>query len=176
MTVNFSIRKCSVSDVVSVVAYGEELFQRERNERLKEAMEENAILHEKLGYDNHEFVAFRYRNWIIEGIPDQILDDRVEECKIISKASNIKKLKFTAWLQAGIYALALRLPKFSVVFHRKYDEKIEREYMRFDYDTEVEEPKIKAVLDEALKILEKLRDLHFAAKQLMTVGWDNERL
>ena len=176
MTVNFMIRKCSVSDIIVLTAYGEELFKHEKPKRLEKAMEENAELHERLGFDNHSYVALKFRNWIIEGIPDQVFEDHIEECKIVSKHSNFKKLRFTAWLQAGIYALALKLPKFSTVFYRKrYNDDggivADEEIARYDYDTFVEEPKIKEILDKAVKILEKMRELNFTVRQLISLGW-----
>jgi len=176
MTVNFMIRKCSVSNVIVLAAYGEELFKRERPRRLEKAMEENAELHERLGFDNHSYVALKFKNWIIEGIPDQVFDDHVEECKMVSKHSNFRKLKFTAWLQAGIYALALKLPKFTTVFYRKnYNDDGEpvagEEIARYDYDTFVEEPKIKEILGKVIKILEEMRELNFTVRQLISLGW-----
>ena len=176
MTVNFMIRKCSVSNIIALAIYGEELFAPEKPEGLKKAMQENAELHEQLGFNNHSYVAFKFKNWIIEGKPDQIFDDYVEEAKIISKHTNFKKEKFKAWLQAGIYALALNFPRFSTVFYRKrYNSEGKpipgEEIARYDYETYIEEPKIKEILDKAIKILEKMRELNFTVRQLISLGW-----
>ena len=173
MTVNFHAKKCSITDIVTLIFYPEGLFSKEKPERLKQIMEENAVLHLRYGLDNSSMVAMNYRGWLIEGIPDQILEDRIIEGKTVRKTSNVEKLKATAWFQGGFYALALRKPKFQIVLF-KYDSL--EEYYSEVFETEVEEPRIKSYLDYALEILESIRKLGRAGEYLVRGGWRSEQL
>ena len=173
MTVNFHAKKCSITDLITLIFYPEGLFSKEKPERLREVMEKNAALHLEYGLDNNMLVAYNYRGWLIEGIPDQILEDRVVEGKTVRKASNVNKLKATAWLQGGFYALALDKPKFQIVLFKA--DSLEEYYSRV-FETEIEEPRVKAYLDYALDILEAIRKLARVGEHLVRGGWENERL
>ena len=173
MTVNFAARKCSISDIITLIFYPENLFAREKPERLKQVMEKNAALHLEYGLDNGAMVAWNYRGWLIEGIPDQILEDRVIEGKVVRRASNVGKLKATAWLQGGFYALALGKPKFQIILFKAGNLE---EYFSREFDAEAEEPRIKALLDYAIDILDSIRTLSRVGDRYVKGAWRDESL
>ena len=172
MTVNFASQRCSVSDIVMVIFRRENLFKKERPERLKQVMEENARLHIEHGFDNEEMVAWNYRGWTIEGIPDQIYDDKVVEGKVVRPRSNVKMLRATAWFQGGLYARALDKPKFVIVLFKQNHEEV---YVK-EFVTEVEEPKIRALLDYAIDVLNSIKMLGKIGDRYVKGAWENEQL
>ena len=172
MTVNFRAKRCPVNDILKLIFYPDSLFSPEKPDRLIAVMDENAVLHLKYGLDNSLLVAYRYRGWTIEGIPDQILDDMVIEGKVVRKGSNIEKLKAVAWFQACIYALALELPKFKVVLFKPTLE----EFWEKEFETKEEEPKVKSYLDVAIEILNSLSSLAKAGEKLAKGAWQSAKL
>ena len=168
MTVNLAAKRCSVSDIISLIFYPEELFTHERPHSVKQIMEENASLHLQYGLDNSKMVILNYRGWMIEGIPDQIFEDEVVEGKVVRISSNVDKLMAIAWFQAGIYALALEKPRFRIVLFRNNDLS---EYYSQEFTTKAEEPRIKMLLDYALEILNAIRSLGRVGDQYARGAW-----
>ncbi|MCD6342057.1 MAG: hypothetical protein J7L83_04330 [Thaumarchaeota archaeon] len=172
LTVNFAAKKASITDLLSLFFYPDDLFRKKRPEILEKIMEENAELHLRYGFDNTEMVVYNYRGWTLEGIPDGIYPDKVAEGKVVRRASNVYKLKAYAWVQAGFYALALNKRKFEIVLFKPDLS----DYFRREFDTYLEEPRIKSYLDYAIDVLEQLRTLRKIGLELVNGGWENEQL
>jgi len=172
MTVNFRAKRCSVNDIIKLIFYTDSLFSHEKPEQLKHVMDENTALHLKYGLDNSLLIAYHYRGWVIEGIPDQVLDNMVIEGKVVRKGSNIEKLKATAWLQTCIYALALDTPKFKIILFKPNLE----EFWEKEFKTEEEEQKAKSYLDIAIEVLNSLASLSKVGEKLARGAWRSAKL
>lgn len=168
MTVNLTLRKASVTDLIQIIFYPEQLFVREESQVLQRIGNDNKYLHLSFGLDNGEYVTWMFNGWIIEGIPDQVdtVNHVVIEGKVARENSNILLLASTAYIQAFIYAKALEYPYFKVVVF-KPDRTVVFEKV---FETENEEPKIRPLLERAISVLELIkscRDRGQHVKQLM---------
>ena len=74
-----------------------------------EVLHENRVIHQMLGADNTEEVELTLGEWVVRGVPDKILDDRVVEVKVQRPLSKQQELLMTGAYQALIYASALWL-------------------------------------------------------------------
>jgi len=172
MTVNFVSRRAAATDIVSLIFYPEQLFQREEPEVLKAIGVRNTILHHEFGLDNRSMVAWSYKNWTIEGIPDQILEDIVVEGKVVSPNSNINILAASAWIQGFIYAKALGLEKYKIIlFNKNLETIVER-----TFSVRAEEQKILFFIDRAIGVLEAIRALNDSGKRAHNLITQNSLL
>jgi hypothetical protein len=74
-----------------------------------ELLHENKVIHQMLGADNTDEVELTLGEWVVKGIPDKILDDRVVEVKVQRPLSKPQELLTSAAYQGLIYASALGL-------------------------------------------------------------------
>jgi hypothetical protein len=72
-----------------------------------EIANENRVIHQMLGADNTEEVELKLGDWIVKGIPDKILDDKVVEVKVQRPLSKPQELLTSAAYQGLVYASAL---------------------------------------------------------------------
>ena len=98
----------SATEAVKLALGPEKFFQDEYVPR--EILNENTVIHKMLGADNMEEVELELPNgWVVKGIPDKILDDRVVEVKVQRPLSKPEELLIQGAHQALIYAKALGL-------------------------------------------------------------------
>jgi hypothetical protein len=103
--VKFEKKTINVTEAVKL-AFGPKLFFS--NDYLpSEIANENRVIHQMLGADNTEEVELKLGDWIVKGIPDKILDDRVVEVKVQRPLSKPQELLTSAAYQGLIYASAL---------------------------------------------------------------------
>jgi len=105
--VKFKKKTISVTEAVKLALGPERFFNDEHIPA--ELFRENRVIHQMLGADNTEEVELKLGDWIVKGIPDKILDDRVVEVKVQRPLSKPQELLTSAAYQGLVYASALGL-------------------------------------------------------------------
>jgi len=130
---NLRRRRLTVNEAVKLVLDPQGFFEPEYVPR--DILNENKVIHLRLGAENTESVELEMGGWVITGVPDAIFDDRVVEVKVQRPLSKAEKLLQHAYYQGALYASALKLPRWETWIYvlsteevKKYVFEMEREW------------------------------------------------